>query len=56
MTIFCEQSIEMWPSTFTALSHVVAVQEELRRKFRDVFAILDFEFGFNSLRESHGVA
>ena len=57
-SVFGEETMEDGPATVTALVHVVALHQKLRRKGWLIaqMAIFELQASFNGLDEAHGVA
>ena len=56
MAVLGEEDVEVWPSTFTALVHVVAGHEELWREHGGLLTVLELQSGLHDLGEGDGVA
>jgi hypothetical protein len=56
MSILGKISVEMWPSTFTSLIHIVAIEKHLWGKFWYFFTVFELKSSLNNLSEGNSIA
>ena len=56
MSILGQVCMEMWPSTFTTLIHIVTIEKHLWGKFWYIFTVFKLKSSLNNLSEGNSIA